>query len=105
MPPMRGSSRPSPTCSVCYQTGKCEFGAEFDRKCSIRNRVTANADIGRSSTEWAEEYEDAAAMAGAVVAGVGPTSVIRAGEGGSGSPVFIGAIQHREWLLDPGAAR
>lgn len=86
---------------VCYATGKCEFGAEFDRKCSIRPRVQANAKIGRGSDEWSEEYEDEKAMEGAIVAGVGPRSVIVDGA----TPVFIGAIQHREWLMDPGAAR
>lgn len=64
---------------VCYFTGKCEFKADFDRKCSIRERVDANAAIGRPSTEWHKE-----ALAGAV---------------------FIGGISPAEWLLDDGAAR
>lgn len=70
---------------VCYQTGRCEFGADFDRKCSIRNRVQANASQGIPSTEWGEDhYGD-------------PRP--------DGTPVFIGAIQTAEWLANPAAAR
>jgi flavin-dependent thymidylate synthase len=64
---------------VCYYTGKCQFEAEFDRKCSIRSRVNDNAEIGRTSEKWADEYDD--------------------------GRVFIGAIHPAEWLMDPGAAR
>jgi flavin-dependent thymidylate synthase len=85
---------------VCYQTGKCEFMAEFDRKCSIRNRVQANHEVGRPSSEWSEELD--AVEGNPVVSGVGPQSVVR-GEGGR--PVFIGPIRPAEWLLNPGAAR
>lgn len=87
---------------VCYLTGKCEFGAEFDRKCSIRHRVQANADIGRPSSEWDKEYD--AVEGNPVVVGVGPKSVLRDG-GENGRPVFIGAIHPAEWLMDAGAAR
>ena len=37
---------------VCYLTGKCEFNATFDRACRIKERVTANHEIGRPSSEW-----------------------------------------------------
>jgi len=64
---------------VCYQTGKCAFEANFDRKCSIRDRVQENASQGRPSEKWDQDYDD--------------------------GRVFIGAIHTREWLTDPGAAR
>jgi flavin-dependent thymidylate synthase len=85
---------------VCYATGKCEFMANFDRKCSIRDRVQASHDINRSSTEWGEEYDNV--QGNPLITGVGPQSVVR-DEGGT--PVFIGAIHPREWLADPAAAR
>jgi flavin-dependent thymidylate synthase len=37
---------------VCYQTGKCEFLANFDRYCSIRERVTEHARKGEPSETW-----------------------------------------------------
>ena len=85
---------------VCYLTGKCEFMARADRHCKIRNRVEANASIGRRPAEWETELD--AVVGNPVVVGVGPHSVVRDVEG---TPVFIGAIQPAEWLLDPGAAR
>lgn len=66
---------------ICYQTGKCEFMAEADRHCDIRERVQANHRIARPSTEWNEEYHSIA-------------------EGGSIGPIFPA-----EWLLNPNAAR
>ena len=62
---------------ICYQTGKCEFKASFDRKCSIRDRVEANHKKGRPSSEWAESN--------------------RLGE--------VLQIRAEEWLLDSKAAR
>jgi len=85
---------------VCYQVGSCVMKADFDRACSIRNRVDANAKIGRSSAEWIEEYD--VVEGNPIVAGVGAQSVVTTP---NGKPVFIGAIQAREWLADPGAAR
>ena len=85
---------------VCYLTGKCEFRADFDRACTIRDRVDANHNIGRSSVEWDQEYDHV--VGNPIVAGVGPRSVVRDEDQ---SPVFIGAIQPAEWLLDPAAAR
>lgn len=87
---------------VCYQTGSCAFKADFDRKCSIRSRVDANADINRPSNEWDKEHENGVELDHAIVSGVGDKSVVRSE---SGTPVFIGAIQPREWLADPSAAR
>lgn len=85
---------------VCYLTGKCEFKASFDRSCSIRNRVEANNEIGRGSADWADEYD--VVEGNPIVSGVGPQSVVRDEKN---RPVFIGAIQPREWLFDPAAAR
>jgi hypothetical protein len=69
---------------VCYMTGKCEFKANFDRPCSIRDRVEANARMGRPSNEWDEMFGD---------------PDIEHGD------VRIMPIKPGEWLLDPGAAR
>lgn len=85
---------------ICYLTGKCEFKADFDRKCSIRARVDANAAIGRPSSEWDREHD--VVVGNPIVSGVGSESVVRDEDR---RPVFIGAIQPAEWLLDPGAAR
>lgn len=80
---------------VCYLTGKCEFMADFDRACSIRDRVESNHKIGRPSSEWGKDYTGH--EHGDFIVGV---------DGGPGdNPVYIGAIQPAEWLLDPGAAR
>lgn len=44
---------------VCYQTGSCQFESDFDRFCNIRDRVQANAKIGRPSSEWGVRYGSA----------------------------------------------
>ncbi len=85
---------------ICYQTGKCEFMAEFDRKCSIRSRVNANHEIGRQSAAWIQDYD--VVEGSPIVTGVGAQSVVRNEQS---TPVFIGSIQPAEWLLDAGAAR
>lgn len=85
---------------VCYLTGKCEFKADFDRKCSIRNRVDANHEVGRTSEKWDEEYD--VVEGDPIVVGVGPQSVMRDERE---KPVFIGAINPAEWLMDPASAR
>lgn len=85
---------------VCYMTGKCEFKADFDRPCSIRNRVDANHSVGRPSSEWGAEMD--VVQGDPIVSGVGPQSVVRDERN---VPVFIGPISPAEWLLDPGAAR
>jgi flavin-dependent thymidylate synthase len=61
---------------VCFQTGKCEFKANFDRHCNIRDRVNMFESQGVPSSEW-EDIER------------WRTAGIKPGE----------------WLLDPGAAR
>lgn len=64
---------------VCYHKGSCQFMADFDRKCSIRERVQANSEIGRKGTEWHKDFDD--------------------------GRVFIGSISPTEWLMDAEAAR
>lgn len=65
---------------VCYFTGKCEFKADFDRKCSIRGRVEANHENGVPSTEWLNDHYT---KDGELIQGINPA----------------------EWLMDDGAAR
>lgn len=75
---------------VCYQQGKCPMKADFDRKCSIRSRVDANAAINRPSSEWHEE------------------KVLMGHVGDHGEYLKSGHIEPIspvEWLADPGAAR
>jgi flavin-dependent thymidylate synthase len=86
---------------ICYQVGHCTFKADFDRKCSIRNRVEANAALNRPSSEWDQELDNV--EGNPIVVGVGPRSVMT--DGDPAKPVFIGAIKPQEWLLDPAAAR
>lgn len=81
---------------VCYLTGSCAFKADFDRKCSIRERVDANSKIARPSSEWDKEYDHTDQDE------IPESEVIFDGRNNA---VFIGAIQPREWLMDPGAAR
>lgn len=69
---------------VCYLTGSCQFQADFDRECSIRDRVQANAAINRPSSEWSQDYADPEMEDGFV---------------------DIRAIHPAEWLLDAGSAR
>lgn len=68
---------------VCYLTGKCEFKANFDRKCNIRSRVDAYHERGVSSEQWGEGYTP------------------RDDDDRPG----VGPIFPAEWLLNPGAAR
>lgn len=88
---------------VCYQVGKCVFEADFDRKCSIRSRVQANAEIGRSSDRWHLSYDDPSSKLGDDDYDEDRGRVLRPDE--SSRPVFVGAISPAEWLADPNAAR
>lgn len=65
---------------ICYQLGRCPFKASFDRACTIRERVDFNAKNGIPSSEWHKENTD-------------------------GMMYVTSPIDHREWLLDPAAAR
>lgn len=83
---------------VCFQTGQCGFMAKFDRSCKIRERVDANAEIGRHPSEWGTEKD----------LGLGPlgwdppfTPWARKSDGHS----IIPAIHDYEWAADPTAAR
>lgn len=69
---------------VCYQQGKCGFMAEFDRGCSIRERVDLNEKAGRPSSEWDQS----------AVRDLGYEGVVE-----------ILPIHPYEWAADPGAAR
>lgn len=85
---------------VCYLTGQCEFKADFDRKCSIRARVDANASIGRKSTEWDKTYGEKTFAA----PGVKVEHAVHENQRDH-HVTFIGAISPAEWLTDDGAAR
>ena len=37
---------------ICYQTGRCQFRAETDRACRIRDRVEAHYAHGEPPSEW-----------------------------------------------------
>lgn len=69
---------------ACYQMGHCPFNASFDRGCTIRDRVTLNARVGRPSSEWdrmgAHFHPD------------------------TGDRLIINPIRDAEWALDRKAA-
>ena len=71
---------------VCYLTGKCEFKANFDRHCAIRERVDWFEQHGIPSSEWGEESAVAESS-------------------GAAKDAPGRAIQPAEWLLNPNAAR
>lgn len=79
---------------VCYQKGSCGFMASMDRGCTIRERVDAFASVGVPSSEWHKNYDPENAYA---------DGAPRVGQ--IGGPDFIRAIQPKEWLADPTAAR
>lgn len=66
---------------VCYQQNKCTFMAQFDRGCTIRERVEAFSAAGVPSSEWGVRYS-------------------KEREG-----VLIKPIHDWEWAADPAAAR
>lgn len=70
---------------ICYKTGKCEFKSDFDRHCSIRDRVDAFHAAGMPSEFWD-------------VDAVGPHPPFPESE-------RIPGIRDVEWLADPKAAR
>lgn len=74
----------------CFQTGSCGFMAKFDRGCTIRERVNANAGIQRPSSEWDKPHE--------VWQSVGDNRERL-------HTHTIPAIQPWEWAGDPTAAR
>lgn len=70
---------------ACYQHGKCVFKAEFDRHCSIRDRVDAFAKAGVPSSDWDKPQQNTKAEEQWVL------------------PLL--PIHPAEWAADPGAAR
>lgn len=50
---------------VCYRTGKCEFMAETDRWCAIRERVQEHYHKGEKSDQWDDIHPWDALMEGA----------------------------------------
>lgn len=84
---------------ICYQTGRCQFRASFDRACKIRDRVEANHAIGRESAKWNRSWSDMKDDAPSVKVGDG------VGYKDDGSPTKINAIHPHEWLADHTAAR
>lgn len=43
---------------VCYQLGRCPFKADFDRGCTIRDRVDAFHSVGVKSDQWDQGSEE-----------------------------------------------
>jgi hypothetical protein len=74
--------------------------ADFDRKCSIRERVEANHAIGRPSSEWDTTHTFPNTGGEVTFLGV-PTPW----SDGKTHDSIIPAISPEEWLLDPSAAR
>lgn len=87
---------------VCYQTGKCEFKANFDRACKIRERVDANESIGRPSSEWGNRVD--LGMPNPVMDPHNPAHKFPWADTEMRNTI-IPEIKPGEWLLDPGAAR
>ncbi len=66
---------------VCYQLGRCQFHADFDRECTIRERVDRFADEGVPSSQWGSD------------------------EWMTARENHLEMIDPAEWLADPAAAR
>lgn len=69
---------------VCYQAGKCTFMAQFDRGCTIRERVEQFSKAGVPSSEWGKGFRQTV---------------------GGRTMIDIKPINPREWAADPSAAR
>lgn len=85
---------------VCYTEGSCKFLAEFDRKCTIRDRVQANAAINRPSSEWSS-----VADLGMPQHRIDANSHLFKWSDRTTDHNIIPAIYPEEWLLNPKAAR
>jgi flavin-dependent thymidylate synthase len=88
---------------VCYAEGKCGFMASMDRGCTIRERVDANAKIGRPSSEWDKEAD--LGTADEWRPGVPEVPWFRKGPYEGSVRLIIPAISNAEWAADPAAAR
>jgi thymidylate synthase ThyX len=75
---------------VCYQQGKCTFMAQFDRGCTIRERVNEFARQGVSSEHWSRSEK------------MMPMNPEWPTEEQENRPM---RIDDWEWAADPGAAR
>lgn len=84
---------------ICYKTGKCEFKADFDRKCSIRNRVDEFAANGVSSENWHIDNYTIPVKADPVFFSADSMMPNRM------TTKSFDAINPAEWLFDPTAAR
>jgi flavin-dependent thymidylate synthase len=87
---------------VCFQTGKCEFKANFDRHCKIRERVDAFEKHGVPSSEW-EQGKDFGSKS-RNVRWESTRDLLPWADRQTGHQIIPG-IKPGEWLLDPGAAR
>ena len=76
---------------ICYETGKCEFNASFDRACSIRQRVNLFSTNGVPSERWNEGHD--VLVPADVQAGIP--------EGRE----WVPGIKPEEWMMNPDAAR
>lgn len=79
---------------VCYQTGKCEFKANFDRHCGIRDRVDEYEAAGIPSSLWGNGVRHHERK-----------WVPEVGREFEFEFLDIEPIKPGEWLLNPGAAR
>ena len=86
---------------ICFQTGKCKFGSDFDRYCNIRDQVNANAEINRPPNLWEQEYD--LVRPDEVVSGYNFDNP-QIARSDLGIPVFIPAIRREQWM-HPDAAR
>jgi len=50
---------------ICYQTGRCQFRAETDRYCSIRDRVEGHYARGEKPAQWVDIHPFEALREGA----------------------------------------
>lgn len=75
---------------VCYQQGKCTFMAQFDRGCTIRERVNEFARQGVGSEHWGRSEK------------MMPINPEWPTEEQENRPM---RIEDWEWAADPGAAR
>ncbi len=85
---------------MCYQEGACKMMASFDRGCTIRERVTANAVAGRPSSEW--HIPHAPHPADGIDPIVYPPASLH---GDHYDNITIPPIYPSDWAADPAAAR
>lgn len=57
---------------VCFQTGRCEFNANFDRHCAIRERVDQFEEAGIPPSRWEEGAKPVEARNSEGIPGIAP---------------------------------